>query len=319
MFRWSAVVLAAVLTAAGAGRADEVVFDAKLPPYQPGRQAVSGAVRVVGSETMSGLVASWADSFRRRHPDVEVSISDEGSDTAVTALSSGQATLGAVSRPLRQDEQQALRRKSGRPPITVTTGRDMIAVVVHHSNPLTSLSAQQLRRVFGDGDDRSADTWGDLGLKGEWAGRPVLRYGRNELSGTTHLFLQYLDARSRVHPKLQPLTSNAAVVKQTAADPGAIGFAAFSFSLPGVKPLALPPAEGRPVPATARHAADGSYPLARRLTLIAAPKGGRPTPADAEFLRYILSREGQEDVVTAGFIPLDHQTVQRERAKLNLD
>jgi phosphate transport system substrate-binding protein len=184
-----AALLAVSLMVAGSSAA-QIQVDTKLPTYQK-TQGVSGNLNSVGSDTLNNLMTLWAEGFRKKYPNVNIQIEGKGSSTAPPALIEGVAQIGPMSRAMKRGEVEAFEKKYGFKPTPIGVALDSLAVYVHKDNPIKSLSLQQVDAIFsktrkGGLDDIS--TWGQVGMTGEWANKPVSLYGRNSASGTYGYF-----------------------------------------------------------------------------------------------------------------------------------
>ena len=289
--------------------AQSVTVDPALPAYRP-VQGVSGSVKSVGSDTMNNLMTLWAEGFRRHYPNVTVEIEGKGSTTAPPALISGAANFGPMSRPMKETEIDAFEAAFGYAPTEVPAAIDMLMVFVHKDNPIAGLSLEQIDAVFSksrkSGAPRDVATWGDLGLAGEWADKAISLYGRNAASGTYGYFKEHALAKGDFKDSVKEQPGSSSVVQGVASDRYAIGYSGAGYKTADVR--AVPVAKNarggfvEPVP---ENAYSGKYPLARFLYVYVnhAPTG-ELDPLRKEFLRYSLSRDGQQDVVKDGYFPL---------------
>jgi phosphate transport system substrate-binding protein len=97
-----------------------------------------------------------------------------------------------MSRPMRGTEIEEFEARYGYEPTPIRGAIDALGVFVHRDNPIECLSLQQVDAIFSStrsgGADAAITTWGQLGLTGEWANRPIAMYGRNSASGTYGYF-----------------------------------------------------------------------------------------------------------------------------------
>jgi ABC-type phosphate transport system substrate-binding protein len=107
--------------------------------------------------------------------------------------------------------------------------------------------------------------------------------------------------------------------KAIASDPAALGFGGFEDGGPGLKALAVArDANSLAIEGTRETVSSGRYPLTRYMYIRLQRKPGEPLPpAVKEFLRYVLSRQGQEPILYSGYFPLTAREVAEELAKLN--
>ena len=193
---------------------------------------------------------------------------------------------------------------------------------VKKDNPIQALSVAQVDGIFSksrrSGYKEDIRTWGQLGLTGEWASRPLSLYGRNSASGTYGYFKEHALCDGDFKPTINEQPGSASVVQGVSETPNAIGYSGIGYITSGVKAVPLARAEGEAyAPADAEHAIDGSYPLARLLYVYVNrhPEDGLP-PLEREFLKMVLSKQGQEVVVRDGYIPLPANYAARVRQEL---
>jgi len=300
---------AAGLLGSSAAFGQAVAVDPALPEYQVA-SGVSGSLKSIGSDTLNNLMTLWLEGFRSFYPNVQPEIKGEGSGSAPPALISGTAQFGPMSRPMKSAEIQAFESRFGYPPLAIRGAVDALAVYVHKDNPIECLSLQQVDAIFSKtrngGYDRNIRSWGDLGLSGDWASRPISIYGRNSASGTYGYFKEValFDGDFKDEVKEQPGSST--VVQGVASDIAGIGYSGVGYKTADVRSVPLRAAEGEPCfDAVAESAISGDYPIARFLYIYVNKDPNQPLdPLRAEFIRYVYSRAGQEAVVRDGYFPV---------------
>ncbi|HZM00236.1 MAG TPA: PstS family phosphate ABC transporter substrate-binding protein [Planctomycetota bacterium] len=295
--------------AAAAPASQSVPIDAALPDYEP-VQGVSGSVKSIGSDTMNNEMTLWIEGFKRFYPNVEIAMEGAGSGTAPPALIDGTAQFGPMSRVMKSDEIDQFEKQFGYKPTAVPTSIDMLAVYVHKDNPLQSLTLQQVDAIFSKsrkgGLDHDIRLWGDLGLTGEWANKPISLYGRNSASGTYGYFKDHALFKGDYKDEVKEQPGSSTVVQGVASDKYGIGYSGIGYKTADVRALALAPdAKSPAIEALPEHAYSGTYPLGRYLYLYVNHKpGSQLDPLRREFVRYVLSKPGQEAVVKDGYLPL---------------
>jgi phosphate transport system substrate-binding protein len=320
----NALVAAVALSAlAGAGRpglAAETV-DPALPAYST-VSGVSGDLRSVGSDTLNNLMTFWGEGFSGLY-NIEPQIDGKGSSTAPPALIEGTADLGPMSREMKPEEIDKFEAKFGYKPTGIKVALDALAVYVNKDNPVKSLTLQQVDGIFSSTRKRGGSdvaNWGQAGLTGEWGSLPISLYGRNSASGTYGYFKEHVLAKGDYKSSVKESPGSAAVVQGITADRGGIGYSGIGYRTAGVRavPIADEKAGGTPFEATSENVLSGKYPISRALMVYVNKAPGRPLPPSvAEFLRYVLSKEGQEVVLKDGFVALPANVVAEERAKLD--
>jgi phosphate transport system substrate-binding protein len=323
LFRKTIVPLVAAVSLVSIGAMASAKKTAKetLPVYKP-TSGVSGTLKSIGSDSMNNEMALWSEAFRKFYPGIKVEVEGKGSATAPTALIEGTAQFGPMSRPMKNEEISAFKAKFGYEPTPIKTSLDVLAVYVHRDNPIKSLSLQDVDAIFSktrkSGAVKDIVTWGDLGLTGEWANKPIQIYGRNSASGTYGYFKEHALAKGDFKDSVKEQPGSAAVVQSVAADKFGIGYSGIGYKTDAVKavPLSIKPGK-EAVPVTEESALAGNYPLGRYLLIyINKTPHQALEPARREFLLYVLSAEGQEAVVKNGYIALPRKVLEQERAKV---
>jgi len=301
--------LGLVSGAFGAVSAQVTQVDPKLPAYTK-VDGVRGNLSSVGSDTMNNLMTLWGEAFGKLYPGVHIQVEGKGSSTAPPALIAGTAQLGPMSRDMKADETDAFEKKYGFKPTRLHTALDALAIWVNKDNPLQSITLAQADAVFSKtrkrGYSQDITTWGQLGLKGEWARKPISLYGRNSASGTYGFFKEHTLAKGDYKDTVKEQPGSASVVQGVTEDVAGIGYSGVGYRTSGVKALLLAEAEGKPpVEGNYENALSGKYPLSRYLNLyIGFKPGSQPDPLVREFVRFIFSKDGQEIVVKDGYFPL---------------
>ena len=312
MVRRHLAVLALASLALSIGRTAHAAEPAvaELPAYSRAAGEVAGSLKCVGSDTMNNLVALWAEGFKKFYPSVREGIEGKGSASAPPALAEGTCSFGPMSRDWKPSEIDAFKAKHGYAPTVVPVAIDMLVVFVHKDNPLASLSLQQVDAIFSKnrtgGAKADIRTWGDLGLDGEWKDRPISLYGRNATSGTYGYFKEFALFKGDFKTTVKEQPGSSAVVQAVASDRFAMGYSGIGYMTANVRavPLAAEPG-AQPVAPKAEAAYSGDYPLARFLYLSVNHRpGSELDPLRREFLRYVLSRQGQADVKKDGYLPV---------------
>lgn len=322
MKKFALVIMLAALLLAGNTSAQAGV-DPKLPEYKP-VAGISGSLISVGSDTLNNMMTLWAEGFRSLYPAVTVEIRGAGSSTAPPALTEGTANFGPMSRPMRTTEVEMFEKKFGYKPTQVSVAIDAVAAVVNKDNPLKCLSIPQLDAIFSVtracGHPEDITSWGGVGLTGAWAARDFTIFGRSSASGTYGFFKDNALCDGDYKPTISEMPGSASLVLGVAEAIGGIGYTGMGYITPGVKPLALSETTGGVCfEPSAENAIAGNYPLARMLVVYVNKNPVEPlTPMEREFLRFILSRQGQEIVVRDGAIPLPEPVAAQMRQMLAL-
>ncbi|MBG6244141.1 phosphate ABC transporter substrate-binding protein [Candidatus Symbiopectobacterium sp. 'North America'] len=283
---------------------------------------LTGNLSSAGSD-LATLMAFWAAYFNQHYRSVNIQMQATGSSSAPTALASGAAQLGPMSRAMKASEIEAFVQRCGYPPLAVPVAMDALVVFVNQDNPLPGLNVQQLDTLFSIthrcGATQTVTHWRDLGLTGEWASRRVLRYGRNSASGTYGFFKQQALCGGDFLPLVNELPGSASVVQAVTTSTQAIGYASIGFRASGVKMLPLAAQGNDYVAPTVDNIRSWRYPYARYLYIYVnkAPEQTLDS-LTAAFMDRVLSIAGQSLVSQDGYLPLPEHVRVSARQQLGL-
>ena len=255
-----------------------------------------GRLVIKGSDTILPLSQQWAQTFSQKNPGANINVTGGGSSTGIVALVNGTCDIANSSRKMRPREYQAAKARN----LIIKefpVARDGITIIVHPSNPIKSISVDDLRRIY----TGAVDNWNQLGgpnLK-------IVASGRDAASGTYAFFQEDVLKNARYRPDMISTPSNNAIANNVAGDRGGIGYVgvAYAKAFAG-KVKDLPVAfkkGGTPVEATDANVKSGKYPISRFLYNYTR---GNPSGLTAEYLSFIRSPQGQEIVEKVGYVPL---------------
>jgi len=342
-----------------------------LAPYKP-QQQVQGTIRQWGDNYLkdSGLIDIWEQQFKNFQPQAGFDDNLASSSVAFPGLITGAADLAPLGRQALWDELKGFEREGAGTggeadqgdeeviEVVVATGSyDVrgwtfaLGVFVNKDNPIAHLSMAQLDGIFGAersggwngltwepararGPEGNIRTWGQLGLTGEWADKPIHVYGYNfKYHFADEFDKKVLKASGKWNEGLR-MYSNVAGLKADGSltaggelmmsdlskDPYGIAYTGIPFLTPQTKALALAPGNSdRYVELNLDNVQNRSYPLLRDVYYYVKRKKGQPLDSKVkEFLRYILSREGQAAVQRDGkYLPLTPEAAREQLKKLD--
>jgi phosphate transport system substrate-binding protein len=318
-----AVMLAAVIVggAASALAMGPPKLDPALQAYKP-TSGVSGNINSIGSDTLNNLMTLWAESFNKFYPNAKIQSEGKGSSTAPPALIAGTAQLGPMSRAMKGTEIDQFEKKYGYKPTPIRTSVDALALFVNKDNPIKCLTMAQVDAVFSKsrryGYKEDIKTWGQLGLTGEWAAKPISLYGRNSASGTYGFFKDHSLKNGDFKDEVKEQPGSASVVQGVTVDRYAAGYSGIGYATAGVRAVPLAEKEGsKCYEADPDNAYSGNYPMARFLYVYLNRAPGKPLdPMTREFVKLVLSKEGQEVVIKDGYFPIPASVVKEELGKI---
>ena len=293
----------------------------------------------LGHDYIESLVIKWETGFQKTHPGVQFDNELHGTASAIGSLYTGTGDIAILGREIWPVEIEAFEDMRHYPPlgIDIVTGsldirnKDFALVVfVNRDNPLKHLTLQQLAKLFGAEQPPPA-VWGDLGLTGEWAGRPIHLYGFEIHRGFGYYLQQRLMHGSTIwNPALVELgdvkqrngtllDAGQRIVDAIGADPDAVGYSSLLYNNPGIRAVPIGPPGGPFLLPTHQTVADHSYPLTRSITAYVDRGPGHPLdPRVQAFLRYVLSPEGQQAVIAdGGYTALPPALASAEAKKLD--
>ncbi|MFC9605033.1 PstS family phosphate ABC transporter substrate-binding protein [Streptomyces niveus] len=306
-------------------------LDAALPDYQPlkNKNALSGNYKCGSSDVLADLAKRWIGEFRKYYPKVTFSVEPPYAGSLGTLeLIDGNLDCVFVSRELKPTDIEGFRNAYGYDPtsIPISGGSyrhfgflDSMSFVTHKENPIEKLSLDQLDSILSTTRHRGGKaitTWGQLGLTGEWADKPIRIYGIKPWNGFEEFVRQHvLNADGKRGEWRSPENDPDVhweekvfdVTQRVANDPYAIGFTGNAYVDSPVKMIALSEHTGDPAYApTYENVASAQYPLSRSTYFNVNRDPNKPMdPVLQEFLKFVLSKQGQQKVTGQGvFLPL---------------
>lgn len=300
-------------------------IDLDLRPYVP-MHGVSGTIRSVGSDGMKTLMERWMRGFERVQPHVRKGERWEhlGTLNGFFALIGEQTDLAPMGRELWPQERAVYERTQKHPVLEIRVARGGFdtpqrttaqAIFVSNDNPLDHITVAQVAGVFAE--PPTITRWGQLGLTGDWADRPVKIHMPPHVAPNA-MWMQaevLKGAPWRQDAVEAPIAETAQAL---ASDAEGIGFGGFEEGGPGLHALAVATdADGLYIEGNSVSASNGKYPLTRYMYIRLNRRPGEAlSPVLKQFLRYVLSRDGQEPILYSGYFPLGARVVREELAKL---
>lgn len=304
------------------GMSAQAAVDSALPSYTKAT-GVSGNLTSVGSDTLNNLMTLWAEDYKKLYPNINIQIQGAGSSTAPPALTESTANLGPMSRMMKGAEIAAFEKAKGYKPTAVPVAIDALAVFVHKDNPVKFMKMEVVDAIFSDtrkcGHDKAVTNWGDVGLSGAWAKRDLQIYGRNSVSGTYGYFKEKALCKGDFKTNVNEQPGSASVVQSVGSSINGIGYSGIGYKTSSVRTVPLVGKDGEIYDANEKNAVSGKYPLARFLYVYVNKAPNKPLqPLEAEFLKMVLSKQGQMVVEKDGYIPLPAKEAAKVMKMLDL-
>ena len=283
---------------------------------------VEGGFSSVGSDTLANLMTLWSEHYKMLYPDVTIQIQAAGSATAPPALIESISTFGPMSRKMKPHEIVEFEQQFGYKPLAIPVAIDALSVYVNKNNPISGLSIAQVDAIFSAtrncGYPTDIKHWNDVGLIGSLRLKSIQLFGRNSISGTYSYFRKKALCKGKYKKNLSEQPGSAAVVQSVATSINGIGYSGIGYKTKGVRivPLSKKKGEAYIVPTT-QTIESGTYPLSRFLYIYINKKPGVALPVvEKEFLKFVLSRQGQEIVVKDGYVALPKAMISKILSKI---
>ena len=316
------IALAALLASVslyGVAMADGV--DPRYQSYKP-VSGVSGTMKSVGSDTLNNVMTLWAEDFKKLYPGVQIEVEGKGSSTAPPALIAGTSQFGPMSRAMRGAEIDGFTAKYGYAPTQARVAVDALAVFVNKDNPIKCLTIAQLDGIFSvthASGGADVKTWDQVGLKGDFAGKPISMFGRNSASGTYSYFKEVALLNGDYKSTVKEQPGSSAVIQGIAADKYAIGYSGIGYKTADVRAVEVAGRDGQCQDPSQQKAYTGKYPITRFLYIYVNKNPSKPfEPLRGEFLKFVFSKGGQEALTKDGFYAMPYTLATDERNKLGL-
>ncbi|HET8540752.1 MAG TPA: phosphate ABC transporter substrate-binding protein [Anaeromyxobacter sp.] len=254
--------------------------------------ATAGTVTVKGSDTMVILVQRWAEEYMKKNAGKKVQVTGGGSGTGIAALLNGTTDIANASRAMKDDEKSKVRDRYNVLPEEFPVAKDGVAIYVNEANPVTQLTAEQLKGIYvGD-----VTNWKEVG----GPDARIVLYSRENSSGTYVFFKEHVLANDDFAPEAQTLPGTAAVVNAVAKERNGVGYGGAAYAK-GVKELKIVGKDGQAWLPSAENVKSGKYPLSRPLFMYTR---GKPTGEAKQFVDFCLSPAGQAIVTQVGYFPI---------------
>ncbi|GAB7528158.1 phosphate ABC transporter substrate-binding protein PstS [Pseudomonas sp. 3A(2025)] len=336
-----ALMAAALLLACQSASAAAQGLDPQLEAYRPQPAVLpaqaryldaDGAIRIGGAEHVRYIVERFNAALHTHHPEWRFVDESKGTTSAVPLLTHGVTLFGAMGREINPLEIQAYRKIVGSAPLEIRIAHaandtsqhlaTSLAVYVNRANPLTRISATQVSRALSIGNPQGdLSTWGQLGLADEWRERRIHPFGTPEFTGFgTYLQSNHLNGRA-LTPGYEAYGNTKAILARLAADPAGLAVAAIGLENAQIKQLPIvDERDGSLSTGTPEQILVDRYPYGRYLYLYLRREPGKAVdPVAREYLRLVLSREGQQIIASQanGYFPLSAEQARAELARLD--
>jgi phosphate transport system substrate-binding protein len=256
--------------------------------------ADAGNITVKGSDTLVILAQKWAEAYMRENPETKIQVNGGGSGIGFAALQNKTTDIANASRKMKSKEMEAFVREFGRRPVEYKVALDGLSIYVNEDNPVDELSLAQIEQIY----TGKINNWKELGGKEA----PITIFSRENSSGTYEFFKEHVLQGKDFAANAQTLQGTAQVIQNVAKEKNGIGYGGGAYGS-GVKHLKIKKEDAAPaIEPSEENVVNGSYPIWRYLYIYVSPASEKGEIAD--YIKWILSDEGQRLVKESGYYPL---------------
>ncbi len=267
----------------------------KTEPRASAPGNLSAMVSIEGSTTMLTLLNAWAKAFKAKNPDIPISITTDDSGGGIASLINSTTDLAATSRDLTSDEYD-LANSKGVHLKKFTVARDAVAIIVNPTNPVKSISLQQLEAIY----TGQLDNWSQIGGKSE----SIEGLSREKSSGTYRYFQEHVLHGRDTDNSAKLISSTERIVDMVAKDRNAIAYVGMGNAATAgtkIKILPLKLLEHSQPVSPSQTSITRDYPLSRPLLVFTDE---HPKPSVEKFVQFCMSDAGQASVPETGYVPI---------------
>ncbi|MEO8629941.1 MAG: substrate-binding domain-containing protein [Betaproteobacteria bacterium] len=318
--------LAALLVTAGTTRAEGIQypddFFQQFPLYRP-VDGLSGEVDVLSSPVLDVVFRRAMDEFAKFYPKLDVRLAETAGDRPdiPESLIAGKSSFIGVLTPLTERQSAGFEKRFGYPPTLVKFAVAAIGIFVARDNPIAGLTLKQLDAIFSAErrrGGREAVKWGDLGLGGKWVDQTIVAFGNRGEVGFYEWFRQAVLLGSETKGTMREQLSDTSSIQGVGIEPGGIAYANLLFATPRTRFLPIFDDDGKLYSPLHSRCVNQQYPLCGFIYIYAnAGENGKLSLAAREFIKYLLSREGQTAVADGAQYPVSPEISRKEIESLN--
>lgn len=280
-----------------------------------------GTIKVAGSTTMSNVMSLWCKGFSDIYHNTNCIVESFGSSNAPQDLEEGKIDIGTMSEPMSSKDRQDFKNIYGYEPVEIKVAIDMIAVLVNIENPVNCMTIDELDGIYSNTylcrGSTDITTWGDLNQVGEWKNTPIKVYGKTPESGTYNVFRKIALCNGNYKNSITELASSRDIVEFVSKDAYSIGYSGVGYLISRVKAVNVGKSKNNCYPPKSEYAISGQYPFTRNLYLYPRENPSKGMKKiTKEFLKYIMSKDGQEVIIESGLNTLPASIIKEERKKI---
>lgn len=226
-------------------------------------------ITIEGSTSMQKIMQELADTYREKNPNVAIDIIADGSSAGIKAANNGDASIGMASRDIKDEEKK--------PEVAVNQlAWDAIAIIVNKENTVTSLTSDQMAKIY----TKEITNWKDLGGKDA----PIVVIARDTSSGTREAFDTIFNIKDKINAD-QEAAKTGEVKTLVSQNPNAVGYISLTFADESVKTIDI-----NGVKASEKNVENNTYTVKRPFNILTKTT---PDTATQAFMDFIYSEEGR--------------------------
>jgi phosphate transport system substrate-binding protein len=249
--------------------------------------------KIKGSDTALPLSQKEAEKFMKKYPGSSISVTGGGSGVGISSLMSGTTDIAQSSRKIKMDEKLKM-QEAGKSYKETIIAYDALTVIVNPANGVSQLKREQLEGIY----TGKIKNWKEVG----GADMQIVVYSRESSSGTYEFFKEHVLNKKNFVSSAMLMPATGAIMQSVGQTKGAIGYVGLAYVDKRVKALKVSYDGGKTyVAPTVANAKNKTYPITRPLYyyyLTSIEKAVLP------FINYIMSAEGQQIVLTEGYVPV---------------
>ncbi len=253
----------------------------------PNSSFAAQTITVSGSTTVLPIMQKEVEAYMKKNPSITITVSAAGSSTGIKALLDGTTDIAMSSRELKSSEEKTAVEKSMKVE-SIAIATDAVLPIVHPSNPVKSLTREQLRGIFAG----VIKNWKEVG----GTDKSIVVISRDTSSGTYEVWNELVMKGEKVTPAALLSASSGAMLQTVSKNKYAIGYDSLGYLNKSVAGLKVDGVEGNTA-----NASKGTFPISSKLWLMVS---GKPQGAAAGLIDFILGKEGQAIVTQAGFVAI---------------
>lgn len=267
-------------------------------------------IQIKGSDTIVNLSQKLAEAYMEKNPNISIAVTGGGSGVGIASLIANRVQIANSSREMKEKEY-AQAKENGVIPTEIAIAIDGLSVTVNASNPIKSLTKDQVGAIFRG----EITNWSEVG----GPNLAISLYGRQPNSGTYVFFQEFVLGNKDYSAKMKQMNGNAQIIEGIKTDKGAIGYVGIGYLhdekgnlIAGIKVLDIAlDAKSKPVtPLIMENVKSGLYPIARPLYQYT---NGKPQGAVRDLIAFELSPEGQKIVEEMGFYAVSGKWLERNK------